>query len=75
MGVPDPRGTDLAVIAIALLDIVAFGRDQRAAPGEFPDILQESPLFVVPDRHGSGTAAFGPAGLELDVIVLDRLIG
>ena len=66
--------TNLAVVTIALLHVVAFGRDQRAALGEFPDVLEELPLLVRPDRHGSRSTALGPAGFELDVIVLDRVV-
>ena len=65
----------MAVVAIALLHVIAFGWDQRAAPGELPDVLEQLSLLVAPDRHGPGTATFGPAGFELDVIGLDRVVG
>ena len=75
VGVFDARIADLALVAMELLFVVLIRWDQRAASGKFPDLLEESPLLVTQDRHGSGTAALGPAGLELDVIVLDRVIG
>src|SRR5690554_3083116 len=73
--ISDPRIADLAVVTMELRFVVLIRRDQRAALGEFSDVPEELPLLVVPDRHGSGAATLGPAGFELDVIVLDRVVG
>mgnify|MGYP001819664905 CR=1 FL=1 len=70
----DPRIADLAVVAISLLNEVLVRWDQRATFGEFPDFLEESPVLVCPDWHRPRPTTLGPAGLQFDVLVRDRVV-